>query len=278
MKQLYDTLSFTNSRAVTNAYSTSFSSGVSLLAPKLRNPIHGIYGFVRLADEIVDSFHEYDQEALLDDFTQQTQKAIRDRISLNPILNSFQHVVHDFGVEQAHIDAFLKSMRMDLDRIQYDRNLYETYIYGSAQVVGLMCLHVFCEGDRELYERLKGHAMSLGSAFQKVNFLRDIQADVNQLGRLYFPNISFDRFTDADKRIIEREILDEFDDALKGIKQLPRSSKLGVYTAYSYYKGLLRRIMRTPAPMLMEKRIRVPNLNKISLMLGSRTRVSLGQV
>ncbi|MBI1308115.1 MAG: phytoene/squalene synthase family protein [Bacteroidetes bacterium] len=278
MKALYDQLSLKNSRAVTQMYSTSFSSGVAMLGKDLRDPIHAIYGFVRLADEIVDSFHEYNQPELLRQFRVDTEYALQNCISLNPILNSFQWAVHKYSIKREHIDAFLYSMEMDLEKVLYNREKYETYIYGSAQVVGLMCLHVFCEGKDELYEELKSYAMSLGSAFQKVNFLRDIKADVEHLGRLYFPNVHFDRFSDSMKEEIEKEIEEEFAHALIGIKKLPNSSKLGVFAAYNYYRGLLKRITQVPASELFKKRIRVPNLNKVSLMIGSRTLVGIGQV
>jgi phytoene synthase len=210
MISLYKTISEKCSKSITEEYSTSFSSGVKMLGKHLQMPIHAIYGFVRVADEIVDTFHEHNQAALLHEFREETYKAIDRGISTNPVLQSFQWVVNEYGIDREFIDTFLDSMAMDLEKIQYNQALYEKYILGSAQVVGLMCLRVFCEGDKALFERLKGPAMSLGSAFQKVNFLRDINADVNQLGRLYFPNVDLDNLTNQQKRDIEKKLTKNF--------------------------------------------------------------------
>lgn len=267
MKALFDKVSARCSRYTTRAYSTSFSLGITLLAGKFHAPIYAIYGFVRFADEIVDSFHDYPKAALLKDFRKQTDEAIHHRISLNPILNSFQHTVHRYGIEKELTDTFLDSMEMDLSRNFYSRSLYEKYILGSAEVVGLMCLRVFCEGDQTLYESLKHPAMKLGAAFQKINFLRDIRADSQDLGRLYFPGINLNNFTAADKKAIEAEIAADLHQALEGIKRLPQSSRKGVYLAYAYYLVLFNKIRDLPPQKIMTQRIRVANSHKIGLML-----------
>lgn len=267
MKELFDTVSISCSTNITTTYSTSFSMGIKLLAPRLRNPIFSIYGFVRLADEIVDSFQGYEQQKLLSQLKTDTFNAIADKISINPVLNSFQQVVHQFKIEDDLIYSFLESMEMDLDKKFYTRSLYDKYIYGSAEVVGLMCLKVFCEGDTEVYERLKHAAMKLGSAFQKVNFLRDLKADNEELGRLYFPNINLNPFTERDKITIETEINNDFQEALQGIMQLPKSSRKGVYLAYKYYQVLLKKIQLTPADHIMNSRIRVADTQKFVLLI-----------
>ncbi len=278
MKEIFDTLSKQHSRSVTAAYSTSFSSGVSLLHPSLRDPIHAIYGFVRLADEIVDSFHDYDRQKLLTKFIDDTWEAIENGISLNPILNSFQWVVNRYQIHHRHIQLFMESMAMDLNKVEYDQQKLDDYVVGSAEVVGLMCLTVFCEGDAALFDRLEPHAKSLGSAFQKINFLRDMRQDVEELGRHYFPNTSTVDFDDMLKRKIEEEIKMELDHAVIGIAQLPSKSRRGVYTAYVYYNGLLKRIMRVDAKRLFESRIRVSNLDKLTLLMGTQTKFSLGLI
>ena len=275
MKELFDKVSAECSRLTTNSYSTSFSLGIKFLAKKFHQPIYAIYGFVRFADEIVDSFHDYGKQTLLEKFRDETYEAIENRISLNPILNSFQHVVNKYGIEREQIETFLLSMEMDLTNTVYRKQLYEQYILGSAEVVGLMCLKVFCEGDDKLYKSLEKPAMKLGSAFQKVNFLRDIKADSELLGRVYFPGVNFKSFRNESKREIEREIQDDFSDALKGIRRLPHSSRAGVYLAYYYYNALFRKIKSMPAERVKTERIRIPNSQKIILMLSSGLRNQL---
>lgn len=266
MKELFDHVSTLCSSLTTKKYSTSFALGIRFLAPEIRPAIYGIYGFVRLADEIVDSFHAYDKAALLARFRRDTFEAIEEKISLNPLLNSFQHVVHQYQIDHHLINAFLDSMEMDLNERVYTRERYDQYIYGSAESVGLMCLHVFCCGDRDTFERLKYPAMKLGSAFQKVNFLRDLRADSETLGRMYFPGVNFSALTDHDKSAIEQEIQSDFEEALEGIRQLPAKARKGVYLAYIYYKVLLNKIRRTPAKEIKMSRIRVPDHEKLRLM------------
>lgn len=275
MKEKFDKLSAECSRLTTLRYSTSFSLGIYFLNKELRRPIYAIYGFVRLADEIVDSFHDYDKVLLLAKFKQDCYDAIAQKISLNPVLNSFQKVVNEYEIEMELIDLFLKSMEMDLMPIDYTPKKYEEYILGSAQVVGLMCLHVFTKGDKTEYETLKPAAMTLGSAFQKVNFLRDINADYQILSRTYFPNVNLDQFSNQDKKNIETEIENEFKEALIGIKKLPRSSRRGVYLAYIYYKELLHKIKKVPAEKVMKYRIRISNGHKFGLMFDSMIRYKM---
>jgi phytoene synthase len=236
---LFDETCFECSKLITNKYSTSFSTGIKAFDKRFRYPVYAIYGFVRYADEIVDTFYEHDQRRLIDDFKEETFKAIDRGISTNPVLQSFQQVVNQYHIEKELIDAFLTSMKMDLDKTAYDDDGYKTYIYGSAEVVGLMCLRIFCENNTELYDTLVPKARSLGSAFQKINFLRDIKSDYEDRGRTYFPQIDFSNFTEADKQQIETDIKKDFDDALEGIKQLPKGSRLGVYVAYIYYLQLI---------------------------------------
>ena len=269
MKSLFDELSAECSKRTTQQYSTSFSLGIKLLDKSLHRPIYGIYGFVRFADEIVDSFHGYNKEELLYEFRKDTYSAIHNGISLNPILNEFQKVVNDYNIQTEWIDTFLKSMKMDLNEKYHDVLSYQDYILGSAEVVGLMCLHVFVEGDNTKFNELKPYAMSLGSAFQKVNFLRDLKADYESLGRTYFPGVDMDSFTMEHKKTIENEITEDFKMALVGIKKLPRKSRKGVYLAYVYYLQLFRKIKNTPVEKIMESRIRVPNLSKLGLMFQS---------
>jgi len=269
MKPLFDHVSDSCSKITTTAYSTSFSLGIHMFKKELRAPIYAIYGFVRFADEIVDSFQGYDQKYLLEKFKKDTAEAIENKISLNPILNSFQKVVNQYHIEKYLIDTFLQSMEMDLDKLQYNEGKYQQYILGSAEVVGLMCLHVFTNGDLCMYEELKPFAMKLGAAFQKINFLRDLSDDFNTLGRTYFPNIDMQKFTQHEKELIEDEIENDFNEALVGIKKLPASSKAGVYLAYVYYKSLLRKIKNVPAQQVMNERIRISNGHKIGLMLHS---------
>lgn len=278
MKSLFDQVSVKCSKLTTRAYSTSFSLGIYFLKNKLRNPIYSIYGFVRFADEIVDSFEGYNKKYLLQKFKDETYDAIENRISLNPILNSFQQVVHQYQIEQSLIDTFLKSMEMDLEKVEYNSEKYQQYILGSAEVVGLMCLHVFTEGNKNLYEELKPYAMKLGAAFQKINFLRDMKADYQILGRTYFPNVDMSRFTQCTKRKIESEIEHDFKEALIGIKKLPVSSKGGVYLAYVYYHSLFRKIKKLPAQEILSSRIRISNGEKFGLMFSSMFQYKLNLV
>ena len=269
MKLLFDKLSTRVSKMTTHTYSTSFSLGIYFLDNRLRSPIYAIYGFVRIADEIVDSFHGYDKKFLLAGLRQQTAEAIENRVSVNPILNSFQQVVHQYGIGDELIDLFLKSMEMDLEKVDYSDELYKQYILGSAEVVGLMCLHVFTEGEKDRYEELKPYAKKLGAAFQKVNFLRDMKDDYHILGRTYFPNIDMSEFTVETKKQIEEDIDNDFSIALTGIKKLPASSKSGVYLAYVYYRSLFKKIKKVPAQRILNQRIRINNGRKLGLMVNS---------
>jgi len=269
MKKLFDELSFQVSKATTEKYSTSFSLGILALDNCIRPAVYAIYGYVRLADEIVDSFHTYDKEKLLLRFKEQTYQALDERISLNPILQSFQETVHRYNIDRALIEQFLHSMEMDLNPIEYNTEKYKEYILGSAEVVGLMCLQVFVDGDKTIYEALKTYAMKLGSAFQKINFLRDLKDDYQILGRTYFPDVNMAVFDNAIKSAIEKDIHTEFSEALIGIKKLPASSRFGVYLAYKYYLSLFKKIKRLPAQRIMSERIRIPNRQKVSLMMQS---------
>ncbi len=269
MKELFDRVSYGCSQMITKKYSTSFSAGIFFLNKRMHEPLYALYAFVRMADEIVDSFEGYDKKSLLENFRRDTALAITQKISLNPILNLFQKTVRVYHIDQELIDTFLNSMEMDLQQHEYDRNDFDQYILGSAEVVGLMCLRVFTENDDALYKKLKPSAMKLGAAFQKVNFLRDMQADYKVLGRMYFPHINFDSFSSADKSAIEKEIEDDFREALAGIKQLPASSRLGVYIAYRYYQALLKKIRRMSARKIKEARVRVRNEQKLGLMIQS---------
>ncbi|MFM7645874.1 MAG: phytoene/squalene synthase family protein [Sphingomonadales bacterium] len=255
------------SQVVTRRYSTSFASAIRMLHRDLRAPICNIYGFVRLADEIVDTFHEHDKTTLLAEFKKDTYTAIAQGISLNPILHSFQRTVNQYGIDEHLIEAFFRSMEMDLSQKKYDNRGYLEYIYGSAEVVGLMCLYVFCEGDRKRYAELETAARSLGAAFQKVNFLRDIKADFNGLSRVYFPGCDFNNFTSADKRKIEADILQDFRDAYKGIQQLPLKARFGVYVAYKYYLSLFKKIRSLEPKRVLESRIRIPNYRKAMIVV-----------
>ncbi len=275
MKSLFDELSSTCSKITTKKYSTSFSQGILFLDKNIRIPIYSIYGFVRFADEIVDSFHGYDKNTLLNHFRKDTYSAIENKISLNPILNSFQHVVNKYGIEKQWIDTFLDSMEMDLQKQIYNNDNYNKYILGSAEVVGLMCLHVFVNGDEKMFEQLKPSAMKLGAAFQKVNFLRDIKADNEDLGRTYFPDVDLKNFKAQDKFKIEKEIENDFAEALIGIKMLPLSSRKGVYLAYYYYTVLFNKIKRMPAQRILSERVRIPNFQKMILMFKSSLRHQL---
>lgn len=270
MKSLFDTVSFKCSKLVTQNYSTSFSLAVKMLSPSIRDAIYSIYGFVRFADEIVDSFHDYEKEYLIDDFEKEYYKAIQLGISLNPILNSFQHTVKEYNITDDLVQAFLKSMKLDLIKSNYNtKTEYEDYIYGSADVVGLMCLKVFVKGNNQKYDQLKNEAMRLGSAFQKVNFLRDLKDDNLVLNRNYFPGINLDNFTEDSKTQIIKEIEEDFRVAYQGIVKLPMEAKFGVYTAYIYYKKLLKKLKNTPYQEIGNSRIRVSNYTKAGLLAQS---------
>lgn len=266
MKSIFDTVSFECSRHVTKAYSTSFSAAVRMLSPRIRQDIYNIYGFVRLADEIVDSFHDYDKTALLDLFEADLYRALEQKISLNPVLNAFQYTVTKYEIPEELIAAFLKSMRLDLHKTVYQTHEeYNEYIFGSADVVGLMCLKVFVNGHHEKYESLKNAAMRLGSGFQKVNFLRDLKADHEGLNRTYFPGTDLNRLDEATKSQIITEIDADFKAGYEGIKRLPLEAKLGVYTAYVYYKTLLSKLSKTPSAEIKKTRVRVPDYQKYGL-------------
>lgn len=270
MKNHFDSVSYECSKLVTQRYSTSFTLGTRMLAAKHRKHIYNLYGFVRFADEIVDSFHNFDKKDLLKRFEEDLRHALDSKISLNPILNSFQYTVHQNNIHQELIDAFLKSMNMDLHKQKYNsKEEYQEYIYGSADVVGLMCLNVFLEGDNDGYKQLKPQAMALGSAFQKVNFLRDLNADFKELDRTYFPNLDLSDFNEKSKASIIEEIEKDFDLALEGIFMLPKSARLGVYTAYKYYRKLLVKLKNTPSRKIQSARIRVPNYQKMGVLAQS---------
>lgn len=267
--ELFDRLSERCSRMTTNLYSTSFSLGIRCLHSRLRNPIYAIYGFVRFADEIVDTFHDFNKEVLLARFRSETFCAIEEKISLNPILHNFQATVNQYKIEKSLIESFLKSMENDLHKTNYNDAEISDYIFGSAEVVGLMCLRVFSEGNDAIFDKLSSHARHLGSAFQKVNFLRDIHADYNTLGRTYFPDVNMSEWNSNRKKEIEKSIETDFSEALKGIKQLPRSSRLGVYVAHMYYLALFKKIKNTPAELVFERRIRITNSVKARLLAYS---------
>lgn len=275
MKYLYDNLSNKVSKITTNEYSTSFSFSSKLLSKNIRPAIYSIYGLVRLADEIVDSFHGYDKKELLEKLKSEYDYSIKNKISLNPILNSFQKVYHKYNFEPHLVESFFKSMEMDLHKKNYTAKSYNEYIYGSAEVVGLMCLKVFVKGDNEKYQDLKSSAMKLGAAFQKVNFLRDLKYDNDNLGRTYFPEINFNKINADEKNEIVKEINSDFDDALTGLKKLDKDSYLGVYVAYRYYKELLKKIDKMSINQIQNNRIRINNFKKASLMLNSAIRTNL---
>lgn len=272
---LFNEISEDCSRNTTEKYSTSFSSAINLLHKDIRQPIHNIYGLVRLADEIVDTFHEHDKQALLFEFKKATFDAIERNISLNPILHSFQKTVRQYNIDHDLIHAFFYSMQMDLDKKNYNKAEYEQYIYGSAEVVGLMCLYVFCDGDQKLYESLKPAARSLGAAFQKVNFLRDVKADFEGMNRVYFPNCNFKNFTCRDKQLIEEDIMKDFKEAYQGILQLPAKARFGVYVAYKYYYSLFLKIKKLQPQRVLEKRIRIPDYRKFLILAKAGLRSQL---
>ncbi|CAG5086528.1 phytoene/squalene synthase family protein [Parvicella tangerina] len=269
MKELYDQISIKSSTIITKKYSTSFSLGIRFLHKRFHDPIYAIYGYVRVADEIVDTFHDFDKRRLLKEFRADTYKAIQDKISTNPVLNAYQWVVNKYKIPLELTDTFLDSMEMDLGDVEYDQDTYEKYILGSAEVVGLMCLKVFVDGDEKMYEELKPYAMKLGSAFQKINFLRDLKDDYKELGRTYFPGVDFEAFDDEVKAQLEEDIAEDFRQGYIGITKLPKESRFGVYVAYIYYARLLNKIQKTPASAIMNTRIRIPNRKKYALFFSS---------
>lgn len=278
MMSLFHEVTQVCSRVTTEKYSTSFSSSIRLLHQDLRQPIQNIYGFVRFADEIVDTFHEHDKEELLRQFKKETYDAIERCISLNPILNSFQLTVNAYNIDHALIEAFFNSMEMDLHQKQYSLQSYQEYIYGSAEVVGLMCLYVFVDGDTSQYGKLKPYARSLGAAFQKVNFLRDVKADYSSLNRTYFPDLDFANFTPLQKAEIEADIQKDFNHAYEGILMLPMKAKFGVYVAYKYYLSLFKKIKKLQPATIMNSRVRIPNYGKAMILLRAGVRNSLNMM
>lgn len=276
MKNLYNKVNDEICQLLTLSYSTSFSLGIKLFNKKLRSPIYAIYAFARIADEIVDTFHDSPKKELIERYEKETYLAIEQKISTNPVLHAFQNVVREYNIDKHLIDSFLESMKMDLDStIVYDKETYEKYILGSAQVIGLMCLKVFVKGSHSEYEKLKPMAMSLGSAFQKVNFLRDAYADYNQLNRVYFPNINFEDIKQADLNAIFLDIQNDFDHALVGIKNLPTGSKFGVFLAYRYYNKLFLKIKKISSDKFLEERIRIPNYQKANILVRSLVRYQI---
>lgn len=276
MKKLFDQVSESCSKIVTESYSTSFSLATKMLDRSIRQDIYNIYGFVRFADEIVDSFHDFNKQDLLTLFEKDLKKSIDEKISLNPILNSFQKTLHNYKIDYELVDSFLNSMKLDLDKKKYlNKEEFDQYVYGSADVVGLMCLKVFVNGDENQYNDLKPYAMSLGSAFQKVNFLRDLKADYDGLNRSYFPNINIEDFNEESKQIILSEIDKDFSHSLKGIFKLPSSARFGVYTAYKYYQKLLNKLRKTHPLKIKSSRIRVPNYQKVNVLARSYVRYRL---
>ncbi len=277
MKELYDSVCMTCSQITTRRYSTSFSLGIRLLHPSIRPAIYAIYGFVRFADEIVDTFHDFDKAELLARFKAETYRSIEEEISLNPILQSFQCTVNRYNIDHALIEAFFKSMDMDLSKTGHDQSSYEEYIVGSAEVVGLMCLYVFLNGDQKLYEEYKPAAERLGAAFQKVNFLRDLHHDMKELNRVYFPQLQNSEWNPDTKRAIEADIARDFEIALEGIKRLPRNSRFGVYLAYKYYQTLFKKIRSLPPEKVLDKRIRINNTRKLGIMMKSYILMNFGR-
>ncbi len=278
MLDLYNSVCRECSSVITQRYSTSFSLGIRLFSKKFRRPIYSIYGFVRFADEIVDTFHDYDRTSLLEEFRKDTKLAIDQRISLNPVLHAFQDVVNEYGIDYHLIDAFLDSMKMDLSDVTYNRELYEKYIYGSAEVVGLMCLKVFLKDSNVEYEALKPYAMALGSAFQKINFLRDLKDDYYNKGRTYFPGVKVENFTDEEKKEIEQDILVDFQKGLSGIRMLPRGSKFGVYIAYIFYFQLFKKIRGLSFEKILSERVRIRNRRKAYLLAKYSIKHSLNMI
>lgn len=275
MMELFDQTTYECSKLITQRYSTSFTLGIKTLDKKFHLPIYAIYGFVRYADEIVDTFYENDQKDLLKRFKKDTFVAIEEKISLNPVLHSFQLVVNQYNIGHNLIEAFLHSMEMDLEDRTYDDSQYNEYIYGSAEVVGLMCLKVFCEDNEQQYEQLVPPARKLGAAFQKVNFIRDIKSDFEDRGRVYFPGVDFNDFTKSAKAMIEEDIQKDFDEALEGIKKLPKGAKMGVFLAYRYYLKLFNKIKKCPPSRIKEERIRIPDMRKMLILMTSYLQHSL---
>lgn len=276
MKALFDSVSESCSKIVTQSYSTSFSMATKMLADSIRQDIYNVYGFVRFADEIVDTFHDFDKKTLFERFEIDLEHALTDKISLNPILNAFQHTYHKYNIDKHMVDSFMKSMRLDLSKTTYlTEQEYKDYIYGSADVVGLMCLKVFVKGDDEKYNALKDSAMSLGSAFQKVNFLRDLKADFDLLERTYFPNTDLNNLDESAKQFIIQDIENDFAKGLEGIKLLPLEAKFGVFMAYRYYNQLLKKLKKTPALEIKNTRVRVPNYKKVELLTRSYVKYQL---
>jgi phytoene/squalene synthetase len=275
MMQLFHEVSNECSRITTRRYSTSFSSAIKLLHKSLQQDIYNIYGFVRFADEIVDTFHAYNKKDLLNEFREETHAAIERKISLNPILHSFQQTVHLYNIDICLIDTFFYSMELDLNKKQYDKTAYTQYIYGSAETVGLMCLYIFCEGNQNLYNELKAYAQNLGAAFQKVNFLRDVKNDFENLDRVYFPICDFRNFTESEKQVIEADIQNDFDNAYKGILRLPIKARFGVYVAYKYYLSLFQRIKKLQPQTILQQRIRIPNYGKAMILAKAGLRLQL---
>jgi phytoene/squalene synthetase len=274
--QEYNQLSLDLSTVITHRYSTSFTRGIKTLHKRFHQPIYAIYGFVRLADEIVDTFHGFDKKDLLTKFKTQTWEAIDQKISTNPVLHAFQLVVNEYKIDRELIEAFLYSMELDLDKKTYDDSFYQKYIYGSAEVVGLMCLRVFCEGDSALHDKLVEPARRLGAAFQKVNFLRDLKSDFQERGRVYFPGVDFSKFTNDEKKKIEEDIDADFRAAYPGMMQLPKDVRPGVYTAFIYYRELLKKIQKVPATKVMQARIRVPDSEKLILLWRTYLKFGIG--
>ena len=276
MEELYHKTTFKLSKVITRSYSTSFSLGISVFAPAYKDAIYAVYGYVRLADEIVDSFHKHNKRELLEEFRKETFKAIESGISTNPVINAFQVTVNKYGIDREYIDAFLNSMEWDLDNSYYESKHYDNYIYGSAEVVGLMCLRVFCNNDDKLFKELLQPAKSLGSAFQKVNFLRDIKSDIEVRGRIYLPGVdNAVKINNDNKKILEQDIDNEFKNALSGIKKLPSGVRLGVYSAYLYYLILFNKIKRLDVDELLKKRVRISNWTKLALLIKSLVEVKI---
>lgn len=269
MIDLYHMSAQKTSKMITEMYSTSFTLGIKSLEKSLHTPIYSIYGFVRIADEIVDSFHDFDKKTLFERFEAETYLAISEKISTNPVLHAFQLMVNEYKINIEYIEAFLYSMKMDLDTSKYSEDIYKQYIFGSAEVVGLMCLKVFCKGNQTLFDELEPGAKSLGSAFQKVNFLRDIKSDYFERGRLYFPGVCFESFSETEKKAIEQNIEYDFNEAYKAILKLPKEAKYGVMLAYTYYLSLFEKIKNASIPTIQNERIRVPNYQKLGLLMGS---------
>ena len=276
MKAIYDRVSAECCRITTQAYTSSFALATKLLRKEYRSAIYAIYSFFRLGDEIVDTFHDYPKASLLEQFQAATHQAIQDKISLNPVLNAFQQVVHTFQIDLALVDTFFESMKMDLSQQTHTQDSFEKYLIGSSEVVGLMCLQVFCE--RAQYTQLKPYAMRLGKALQKLNFLRDLHVDVQQLGRYYFPGSSFDQFNDTTKRDIEASVAADLKVALVGIKQLPDNARLGVYLAYTYYKRLFQKIRQASVEELLQARIRIPTYRKYAMIVEASLRYKLNRL